>query len=84
MLILLIINFACAALAFALTFSYGVVPALIVAVASGAVSIILAGAWLAFAAERRKTPRKIRSSAVNENQRKDRSDQLEPTTPPAV
>jgi hypothetical protein len=84
LLILLTINFACAALAFALTFSYGVVPALLAAVVSGAVSIILAGAWLAFAAERRKTPRKMRSSAVNENQRKERSDQLEPTTPPAV
>jgi hypothetical protein len=84
LLILLIMNFLCAAMAFALVMPYGIGPALGAAVVCGAVSIMLAGAWLAFAAERRKTPRKMRSSAANETQRKDRSEQLEPTTPPAV
>jgi hypothetical protein len=84
LLILLITSFVFAAIAFAAIFPYGVAPALAAAVVSGAVSIMLAGAWLAFAAERRKAPHKAKSSAVNEKQRKDRSDQLEPTTPPAV
>ena len=82
LLILLITSTVFGAIAFALVFPYGAAPAVAAAVVCGAISIVLAGAWLAFAAERRKTPRK--SSAVNEKQRKDRSDQLEPTTPPAV
>jgi hypothetical protein len=84
LLILLITSFLSAATAFALVVPYGVAPALGAAVVCGAISIMLAGAWLAFAAERRKTPHKAKSPAVNEKQRKDRSDQLEPTTPPAV
>jgi hypothetical protein len=82
LLILLIANFVSAAAAFVLVFPYGLAPALGAAVICGALSIMLAGAWLAFAAERRKSPPKAKSSAVNK--RKDGANQLEPTTPPAV
>ena len=75
---------AFAAVAFAMAFPYGAASALAASVIVGAASIALTGAWLAFAAERRNKPRKIKRSVVNEKQRKDRSDQLEPTTPPAV
>jgi hypothetical protein len=84
LLILLIANFVSAAAAFALVFPYGVVPALGAAVVCGALSIMLAGAWLAFASERRKSRPKAKSCSVNNNQRKNRANQLEPTTPPAV
>ena len=84
MLILLITGLAFAALAFAIAFPYGAAVALGASVIFGAASIALTGAWLAFAAERRNKPRKIRRFVVNEKQRKDRSDQLEPTTSPAV
>jgi hypothetical protein len=75
---------AFAAVAFAMAFPYGAASALAASVIVGAASIALTGAWLAFAAERRNKLRKIKRSVVNEKQRKDRSDQLEPTTPPAV
>lgn len=75
---------AFAAVAFAIAFPYGAASALAASVIVGAASIALTGAWLAFAAERRNKLRKIKRSVVNEKQRKDRSDQLEPTTPPAV
>jgi hypothetical protein len=75
---------AFAAVAFAMAFPYGAASALAASVIVGAASIALTGAWLAFAAERRNKPRKIKRSVVNEKQRKDRSDQLEPTTPPVV
>jgi hypothetical protein len=84
LLILLLTSFISGAIAFALAFPYGIAPALGAAVGCGAVSIVLAGAWLAFAAGRRTNARKIKSSTVNEKQRKDRPEQLEPTTPPAV
>ena len=75
---------AFAAVAFAMAFPYGAASALAASVIVGAASIALTGAWLAFAAERRNKLRKIKRSVVNAKQRKDRSDQLEPTTPPAV
>ena len=84
LLILLITGLAFAALAFAMAFPYGAAAALAASVIFGAASIALTGAWLAFAAERRNKPRHMQRSAVDEKQRKDRSDQLEPTTPPAV
>ena len=84
MLILLLTGVAFGTLAFAMAFPYGAASALAALVVVGAASIALTGAWLAFAAERRKKPRKIKRSAVNEKQHKDRSVQLEPTTPPAV
>jgi hypothetical protein len=75
---------AFAALAFAIAFPYGTAVASAASAIVGAASIALTGAWLAFAAERRNKPRKMQRSAVDEKQRKDQSDQLEPTTPPAV
>jgi len=84
LLILLIMGLTFAAVAFAMAFPYGAASALAASVIVGAASIALTGAWLAFAAERRNKLRKIKRSVVNEKQRKDRSDQLEPTTPPAV
>ena len=84
MLILLLTGVTFGTLAFAMAFPYGVAFALAASVAGGAASIALTGAWLAFAAERREKPGKIKRSAVNEREHKDRSAQLEPTTPPAV
>jgi membrane protein implicated in regulation of membrane protease activity len=84
LLILLITALVCAALAFTIALPYGAAVALGASVIFGAASIALTGAWLAFAAERRTKPRKRQRSAVDEKQRKDRSDQLEPRTPPAV
>jgi hypothetical protein len=84
LLVLLIMGLAFAAVAFAMAFPYGAASALAASVIVGTASIALTGAWLAFAAERRNKLRKIKRSVVNEKQRKDRSDQLEPTTPPAV
>jgi hypothetical protein len=84
LLVLLIMGLAFAAVAFAMAFPYGAASALAASVIVGAASIALTGAWLAFAAERRNKLRKIKRSVVNEKQRKARSDQLEPTTPPAV
>ena len=84
LLVLLISGLGFAALAFAMAFPFGVASALAASVIFGAVSIALAGAWLAFAAERRNRPRRIKRSVINKKQHPDRSEQLEPTTPPAV
>src|SRR4051794_23073629 len=48
LLILVITSLVFAATAFAVVLPYGAAPALLAAVVCGAVSIMLAGAWLAF------------------------------------
>lgn len=84
LLVLLLTSVVGGAIAFAVVLPYGIAPALVAAVVTGAVCIVFSGAWLAYKAIGEQKPRLRVLNRATGDPPKETPDQLEPTTPPAV